>query len=92
MWNTWFGDTAPPVVNATKGAVVSTTDWKKFERDLKKQVEDAVNKDLAKIAADVKRNPRKYVDDQTPWQPDPVTGEIPPEPEIEVIVPKFKVS
>lgn len=71
---------------------MSSNDWNNFERDLKKQVEAAVNKDLKKLAADLRRNPRKYAMDQSPWQPDPVTGVVPPPTNVEVIVPTFKLK
>lgn len=66
--------------------------FKDFERNLKRQVEAITNEHLQKVAADVRRNPRKYVTDQSPWEPDPVTGEIPPEPTVTVTVPTFKLD
>ena len=81
-----------PVVCAPEGALVSSNNFKDFERNLKRQVESIVNKHLQQVAADVRRSPRKYVTDQSPWQPDPVTGEIPSEPTVTMTVPKFKLD
>jgi hypothetical protein len=71
---------------------VSSHNFNDFERNLKRQIEDIANKHIQEVAADARRNPRKYVKDQTPWLPDPVTGEVPPEPVVTVTAPKFRLD
>lgn len=70
----------------------SSNQFKYLERQIKKQAEDIANKHIQKLAADVRRNPRKYAKDQSPWEPDPVTGEIPPKPTLTVIAPKIRLD
>lgn len=71
-----------------EGALVSS---KSIGTRLKKQAEDSINKQIQQLAADVRRNPRKYAKDKSPWKRDPVTGELPPKPTVKVTAPKFRL-